>query len=334
MRAAQQRPRDLAGRDVARRQRRGEHRVVGVRVLHLDEEVERRVEQRAVHRRDREQAGRDERAVRRRSDRRPRCRRRACRRRCRSRAGRASAPRSRRGRCTRCAGTRGRCVRRAATAGGASREERRGSAQASRVTTLNRLVKLRTPNHGADRDARDEHRDVREDRAADRTCPSSRRAPARRRATAATSTRAAASRVGSWLIGKNVPENRNSGSTPSRMIIGNDSVGVLRDRERRERRAERGRAQRRGRDREDTPRRRDRAEQRGDEQERGRAEHRARSRSTTRSRRTARPARSASRPRRGKCRIHFTPPSTGHIDSDAASCIALATSSPGATNSR
>jgi hypothetical protein len=31
---------------------------------------------------------------------------------------------------------------------------------------------------------------------------------------------------------------------------------------------------------------------------------------------------------------HFTAPSTGHIDSLAATCIALATSRPGATKSR
>jgi hypothetical protein len=31
------------------------------------------------------------------------------------------------------------------------------------------------------------------------------------------------SRPGSWEIGKTVPENRNSGSTPTRMITGNET---------------------------------------------------------------------------------------------------------------
>ena len=197
-RAAQQRPRDLADRDVARRERRREHRVVGVRVLHLDEEVERRVEQRPVHRRDREQARRDERAVRDELAADLRGRRRACRRRCRSRAGRTTARRTRSGRCTRCAGTRGRCVRRAATAAGASAAN--GTAQRRRRSgrghELNRLVNVRTPNQRADRDARDEDRDVHGDRRRRRSARSSPRARARRRATAARAPRAAAARSG------------------------------------------------------------------------------------------------------------------------------------------
>ena len=64
MRAADQRPQQLAARDVADAERRREHRVEGVRVLELEEEVERGVEHRAVHRRRRQQPGRDELVVR------------------------------------------------------------------------------------------------------------------------------------------------------------------------------------------------------------------------------------------------------------------------------
>ena len=113
------------------------------------------------------------------------------------------------------------------------------------------------------------------------------------------------------------------------MIIGNE-VGVLGHRERGERRGERGRGQRRGGDRERRPtptasppssaatRRNtvapDHGAERGPQHEA--AEDVAR-------------ARSASRPSRGTCRIHFTPARTGHNDSPAASCIALATMQPG-----
>ena len=55
--AAEQRPGQLAERDVGRPQRRGEHGVEATGVLELEEEVERRVEHRAVHRRRRQQSG-------------------------------------------------------------------------------------------------------------------------------------------------------------------------------------------------------------------------------------------------------------------------------------
>ena len=169
-------------------------------------------------------------------------RRRACRRRCRSTAGRAAARRTRSGRCTRCAGTRGRCARRAATAG---RRQRR---QADRIARASARHDAQPPRERAHApaaspraDARDEHRDVRDRSAPRRSGPV---VASRASSTPCHSGESAANGrkpLGSWLIGKNVPENRNSGSTPRRMIIGNDEVGVLRDRERGERRAERGR---------------------------------------------------------------------------------------------
>ena len=132
-----------------------------------------------------------------------------------------------------------------------------------------------------------------------RSAPSLPPGRARRRAIAATARRVGAAPCGSWLIGKNVPENKNSGSTPSRMISGNVKSESSPNRIRGQHCAEGGSTEPGGRDREDPPRRRDRAEQRGDEQERGRAEHRSQRGPQHEARRTAVPDRSGSRPRRG-----------------------------------
>ena len=62
-RPAHQCPQHLAVRDVVHAQRRGQHGVERVRVLELEEEVERRVEHGAVHRGDGHEPGRHERLV-------------------------------------------------------------------------------------------------------------------------------------------------------------------------------------------------------------------------------------------------------------------------------
>ncbi len=59
-RPADERPPDLAHRDVADAHRRGQHRVVDVRVLELEEDVHRRVVDGAVHGGRGEEGGRDE----------------------------------------------------------------------------------------------------------------------------------------------------------------------------------------------------------------------------------------------------------------------------------
>lgn len=61
--AAHHRPRDLAERDVQRTDRGRQHRVVRLGVAQFEEQVVRALENRAVHRRRRQQRGRDERDV-------------------------------------------------------------------------------------------------------------------------------------------------------------------------------------------------------------------------------------------------------------------------------
>ena len=242
-RAAQQRPGDLADRDVARSERRREHAVVGVRVLVLDEEVERGVEQRAVHRRGREQAGRDERLV----------------------VDDVTSPtwssptssptpmpidkqeedrleRTRRGRRTRCAGTRGCCARRAATNAARARREQPGTRRGTQRTgssTRSWPQPLRERAHAPHRargDAGDEERDVPRGRARSRTGRWSRRARARRRATTARARASGCRRVGQLADREERPREQEQRQDAEAHDQRERDVGLLADRERGKRR--------------------------------------------------------------------------------------------------
>ena len=132
--------------------------------------------------------------------------------------------------------------------------------EAGRDHAASRRVNVRVPAYQPAATHADEHaRRARTTRAV-RGRRSSPIARARRRATAARGTASGSSQSGSSETGKNVPENRNSGRIPSRMITGNAKSVSCVDRERGKRRAERGGGQRRRPGSRARPRRRDRAE--------------------------------------------------------------------------
>ena len=199
-RAAQQRPRDLADGDVARAERRREHGVVGVRVLDLTKKLNVVSSSAPFIAAVASRPGRDERAGS--STVWPPT--------CRSptslptpmpidsknRIGSAKPDRKmyhmrRYARTLRSTSRHGR--RRQPTNGTAIGS---GPCEASWRHAFNRRAKCRTPNARADRDARDEERDVPDVGPETRRCRSSRRGRARRRATAARATRARCEPVG------------------------------------------------------------------------------------------------------------------------------------------
>ena len=139
----------------------------------------------------------------------------------------------------------------------------------------------------------------------------------------------ARSQSGSRLIGKNVPENRNSGNIPMRMMTGTRRRSPASTAQPSSGAANAERAEHRRRDREHAPERRHAAEHRGDDEEHRRRHHRAHAGPRRLPEVHVARARPASTPRRGTCRIHFTPPITGHSDSPAACITALAAIRPG-----
>ena len=140
---------------------------------------------------------------------------------------------------------------------------------------------VRTPHQHPARDEHDqERRRARPPSPPMATSRSSRRGTARPRATAARATPPARSQSGSWLTGKNVPENRNSGNTPMRMMTANGRSLSCVTANAVERGREQRRAEHRGRDREHAPRRRHAAEDGGDDQEHRRRQQRRAGRST------------------------------------------------------
>ena len=222
--AADQRPADLAQRDVHRTQRRGQHRVVEPRVLELEEHVVRRVEHRAVHRRGGEQPGGDERRV---AD------RRAVRAGQRSRpanpapdpspAGRTPARRSRRRRPAR--PRRDAVAERSSSARERARVAARRAASAARAPDR-RAAPLIVAQAAGRRPAwparcrRDQEQRPGSPgdraRAAATSGPARPTGPARCRATAGTPRPPAATQPGSRSTGKNVPENSVIGITTNR----------------------------------------------------------------------------------------------------------------------